>query len=80
MGLGVQLCLWVVLICTALGKCSWAQVPERESEVAPERDRMEEQASEQPGKEASLKLTGYVDATYLYNFGPDGLVLVSAEA
>ena len=69
-GLGVQLCLSVVLICAALGSCGWAQVPQRESEVVPERDRMEEQASEQPGKEASLKLTGYVDATYLYNFGP----------
>ena len=70
MGLGVQLCLWVMLICAALGGWGWAQAPERESEVIPERDRMEEQSSEQPGKEASLKLTGYVDATYLYNFGP----------
>jgi hypothetical protein len=47
-----------------------AQIPERESEVIPERDRMEEQASEQSAKEATLRLTGYVDATYLYNFGP----------
>ncbi len=70
MGLGVQLRLLVLLICAVLGSGGSAQVPQRESEVAPERDRMEEQTSEQPGKEASLKLTGYVDATYLYNFGP----------
>jgi len=31
---------------------------------------MEEQKNEIPAKEAPLKLTGYVDATYLYNFGP----------
>ena len=70
MGLGVQLCLLVVLICAALGSYGWTQVPARESEIVPERDRMEEQVTEQPVKEAPLKLTGYVDATYLYNFGP----------
>ncbi len=70
MGLGVQLCLLAVLICAVSGSGGSAQVPQRESEVAPERERMEEQATEQPAKEATLKLTGYVDATYLYNFGP----------
>jgi hypothetical protein len=69
-GFGVQLCLSLVLICTALGSYGWAQVPERESDITPERERTEEQENEMPAKEAPLKLTGYVDATYLYNFGP----------
>ena len=40
----------------------------------PERDEMEAQISETnlPSKELPLKLTGYVDGTYLYNFGPGG--------
>ena len=46
-----------------------AQVPE--SQVVPEREMREEQIAEpNPTQEADLKLTGYVDATYLYNFGP----------
>ena len=38
----------------------------------PERERMEEAIAEPvaPPAEAPLKLTGYVDATYFYNFGP----------
>lgn len=42
-----------------------------ESQVVPEREMREEQIAEpNPTQEADLKLTGYVDATYLYNFGP----------
>ena len=49
-----------------------AQIPQREEEVAPEREMMEEQAAEAARgvKDKALVLTGYVDATYMYNFGP----------
>ena len=44
-----------------------------ESAVEPEREMREEQISEtSPIREADLKLTGYVDGTYLFNFGPGG--------
>lgn len=48
------------------------QIPQREQDVAPEREMMEESASEaaRGAKEKALVLTGYVDATYIYNFGP----------
>ena len=42
-----------------------------ESQVVPEREVREEQLAEPTlPKEPDLKLTGYVDGTYLYNFGP----------
>jgi len=46
-----------------------AQLPDA---PLPERERMEEEIAEPAGlsREAPLKLTGYVDATYFYNFGP----------
>jgi len=49
-----------------------AQVPERESGVVPERDVQEEELAQpsQATKQEPLKLSGYVDGTYLYNFGP----------
>jgi len=46
-----------------------AQIPDRESGIAPEREVQEEDLA-QPSKEEPLKLSGYVDGTYLYNFGP----------
>ena len=47
------------------------QVEPPESQVVPEREMREEQIAEPAlPKEADLKLTGYVDGTYLYNFGP----------
>jgi len=46
-----------------------AQIPDRESGIAPEREVREEEMT-QPSKEEPLKLSGYVDGTYLYNFGP----------
>jgi hypothetical protein len=46
-----------------------AQIPDRESGIAPEREVREEDIA-QPSKEEPLKLSGYVDGTYLYNFGP----------
>lgn len=50
---------------------AWGQRQE-ESAVAPEREQREEVIAEPvpPAPEAPLKLTGYVDATYFYNFGP----------
>lgn len=44
---------------------------EQESSIVPERDAVEEQIAqpEAPPADAPLKLTGYVDGTYLYNFG-----------
>ena len=53
-----------------------AQVPEGAEVPLPERERMEETIAEPavPSPEAPLKLTGYVDATYLYNFGPSGAI------
>ena len=66
---------WLVQPCVCLslflfGDCTFGQVPERE--VVPDRDEIEAQVSETnlPSKELPLKLTGYVDGTYLYNFGP----------
>lgn len=49
-----------------------AQIPEREASVVPERDFQEEEMAQpaQSLKQEPLKLTGYVDGTYLYNFGP----------
>ena len=49
-----------------------AQVSERESGVVPERDVQEEELAQpaQSLKQEPLKLTGYVDGTYMYNFGP----------
>jgi hypothetical protein len=49
-----------------------AQLPEGPDASLPERERMEEAIAEPvaPPTEAPLKLTGYVDATYFYNFGP----------
>ena len=49
-----------------------AQIPEREAGVVPERDFQEEEMAQpaQSLKQEPLKLTGYVDGTYLYNFGP----------
>lgn len=42
-----------------------------ESQTEPEREVREAQIAETPpSREADLKLTGYVDGTYLYNFGP----------
>ena len=48
------------------------QIPQREEDVAPEREMREEQAAEaaQGAKDKALVLTGYVDGTYMYNFGP----------
>ena len=53
-----------------------AQVPEGAEVPLPERERMEEAIAEPvvPPAEAPLKLTGYVDGTYFYNFGPGGAV------
>lgn len=48
-----------------------AQTANPESQAEPEREMREEQIAERtPSRETDLKLTGYVDATYLYNFGP----------
>jgi hypothetical protein len=54
------------------GSAVWGQLPEGQEVPLPERERMEEAIAEPvaPPPEAPLKLTGYVDATYLYNFGP----------
>ena len=48
------------------------QIPQREGDVSPEREMMEEQAAEatRGAMDKALVLTGYVDATYMYNFGP----------
>jgi len=51
----------------------WGQIqPSEEATVLPEREAREESVAEQMGApaETPLKLTGYVDGTYLYNFGP----------
>ena len=63
---------WLCLFLFLFGDYSFGQTPEREA--LPERDEMEAQISETnlPSKELPLKLTGYVDGTYLYNFGPGG--------
>ena len=61
----------VILLLFLLGPNTSAQRTEPESQAEPERDLREEQIAEtSPTREADLKLTGYVDATYLYNFGP----------
>ena len=53
------------------GRGSHAQMASPESQADPEREMREEQISQSPPtREADLKLTGYVDGTYLYNFGP----------
>jgi len=57
------------------GSTTSAQRTEPESQVEPERDIREEQIAETPPtREADLKLSGYVDATYFYNFGPGNAV------
>ena len=45
---------------------------ESEEAVTPERESVEEAVAEReaPSPESTLKLTGYADGTYLYNFGP----------
>jgi len=61
----------VILLLFLLGPTTSAQRTEPESQAEPERDLREEQIAEtSPTREADLKLSGYVDATYLYNFGP----------
>jgi hypothetical protein len=52
--------------------CGWGQLPEAAEAPLPERERMEEAIAQPvpPPPDAPLKLTGYVDATYFYNFGP----------
>lgn len=54
----------------------WAQLPEAADAPLPERERMEEALAEPapPAAEAPLKFSGYLDATYLYNFGPSQAV------
>ena len=54
------------------GSLGFGQIPQREEDVAPEREMREEQAAEaaQGAKDKALVLTGYVDGTYMYNFGP----------
>jgi hypothetical protein len=61
----------LVLFWMWMGNVS-AQVPEGAEVPLPERERMEEAIAEPvpPLPEAPLKLTGYVDFTYIYNFGP----------
>ena len=61
----------MISVLLSIGKVD-AQVQETEPMVAPEREAMEEAIAGQvgPAFEAPLKLTGYVDASYLYNFGP----------
>ena len=69
-GLIVQFALvvWTLLWVTTP---TAAQIATPESQVVPEREMREEQIAEPTvPKEADLKLTGYVDGTYLYNFGP----------
>jgi hypothetical protein len=65
-GLGVGIA-WILFSGGVL-----AQAPEREAGVVPERDFQEEEMAQtaQPFKQEPLKLSGYVDGTYLYNFGP----------
>ena len=65
----VQIQIVLLLSFLAMG---WGQVPAGEQGVVPEREQREEAVAErlEPSPEAPLKLTGYVDATYLYNFGP----------
>ena len=54
------------------GATAGAQLPEGGGVPLPERERMEEAIAEPSGPpaEAPLRLSGYVDGTYLYNFGP----------
>ena len=65
----VQPCLFLGVFWSSSGL---GQIPQREQDVAPEREMMEESASEaaRGAKDKALVLTGYVDATYIYNFGP----------
>ena len=65
--------LGVAVVCVFLMQVEvGAQIPDREQDVAPEREMMEESASEaaRGAKDKALVLTGYVDGTYMYNFGP----------
>ena len=68
--------LWLVQPCLILGmfwvNLGLGQIPQREQDVAPEREVMEQQAAEatRGAMDKALVLTGYVDATYMYNFGP----------
>jgi len=63
------------LVVLLVGSCSLGQMTNPESQSVPEREFREEQISEtSPPREADLKLTGYVDGTYLYNLGPSGAV------
>ena len=59
---------------------AYAQMPESAEVPLPERERMEEAVAEPvaPPFEAPLKLSGYVDATYFYNFG-SGLATVPLD-
>lgn len=65
----VQLCLFLVMFGGNLGL---GQIPQQEADVAPEREMEEEATAEvaRGAKESGLVLTGYVDGTYMYNFGP----------
>ena len=66
----VQFTLLLAIFCPIFSKVN-GQVDPPESQVVPEREMREEQIAEPTlPKEADLKLTGYVDGTYLYNFGP----------
>ena len=69
MGRIVQIQIIFLILGVVMG---WGQVPAQEQTVVPERERREEAIAErmEPSPEAPLKLTGYVDGTYLYNFGP----------
>ncbi|NDD56850.1 MAG: hypothetical protein EBZ44_03895 [Verrucomicrobia bacterium] len=61
-----------ILLCSLLPGWVWGQMQESEDAVAPERESVEEAVAEREAHspEAGLKLTGYADGTYLYNFGP----------
>jgi len=54
------------------GNLGLGQIPEREEEVVPEREMREDAATESArgARDSGLVLTGYVDGTYMYNFGP----------
>jgi len=50
----------------------WGQVPGDEQSIVPEREQREDAVAERygPAPQSLLRFTGYVDGTYLYNFGP----------
>ena|GEM_PF-759109 len=62
----------VLAMVSLSGGWAWGQIQPAEEAVLPQRERTEEAVAEPaaPPPEAPLKLTGYVDGTYLYNFGP----------